>query len=174
MSRDGESGPARDRSGDARGGARRGAPEVTARALAIYFSGSISGGREDRGLYRRLIRHLGRQGRVLTEHLGDEDLTATGEVGLGDAEIFARDLRWLADADVVIAEVTTPSLGVGYEVARAEALGKPILCLHRPAPGRRLSAMIAGCPGVTVRAYEDWASLVAVVDGFLGDRVRGG
>lgn len=37
---------------------------------------------------------------------------------------------------VVVAEVTQPSLGVGYELGRAVALGKQILCLFRPQSGR--------------------------------------
>lgn len=37
---------------------------------------------------------------------------------------------------VVVAEVTQPSLGVGYELGWAVALGKQILCLFRPQSGR--------------------------------------
>lgn len=37
---------------------------------------------------------------------------------------------------MVVAEVTQPSLGVGYELGWAVALGKPILCLFRPQSGR--------------------------------------
>ncbi|GAB1301119.1 2'-deoxynucleoside 5'-phosphate N-hydrolase 1 [Apodemus speciosus] len=62
----------------------------------------------------------------------------------GDRLIHERDLAWLRQADVVVAEVTQPSLGVGYELGRAVALGKPILCLFRPQSGRVLSAMIRG------------------------------
>ena len=35
---------------------------------------------------------------------------------------------------VIVAEVTQPSLGVGYEIGRAYAMKKPILCLYRPQP----------------------------------------
>lgn len=37
---------------------------------------------------------------------------------------------------MVVAEVTQPSLGVGYELGRAVALHKPVLCLFRPQSGR--------------------------------------
>lgn len=37
---------------------------------------------------------------------------------------------------VVVAEVTQPSLGVGYELGRAVVLNKQILCLFRPRSGR--------------------------------------
>lgn len=120
----------------------------------IYFSAAISAGREDAPRYAALIAALSLLGRVLTEHIGSPDLSDGGEDGPGDAEIYARDIAWLQEADVVIAEVTTPSLGVGYEVARAARLGKPVVCLFRPETGRRLSAMIRGNPRVRVLEYS--------------------
>ncbi|XP_012874547.1 PREDICTED: 2'-deoxynucleoside 5'-phosphate N-hydrolase 1 [Dipodomys ordii] len=66
------------------------------------------------------------------------------EAAGGDRHIHQRDLAWLQQADVVVAEVTQPSLGVGYELGRAVALHKNILCLFRPRSGRVLSAMIRG------------------------------
>ncbi len=119
----------------------------------IYFSASISGGRGDAPGYAALIAGLSRRGSVLTEHIGSPDLSDGGEDGPGDAEIYARDIEWLDEGDVVIAEVTTPSLGVGYEVAHAAGLGRPIVCLFRPETGRRLSAMIRGNPAVRVLEY---------------------
>jgi len=119
----------------------------------IYFSASISGGREDAPWYAALISALTRHGSVLTEHIGSPDLSDSGEDGPGDMEIYTRDIAWLHEADVVIAEVTTPSLGVGYEVARAAGMGKPVVCLFRPEAGRRLSAMIRGNPAMRVIEY---------------------
>uniref|UniRef100_A0A8C9Q311 2'-deoxynucleoside 5'-phosphate N-hydrolase 1 n=1 Tax=Spermophilus dauricus TaxID=99837 RepID=A0A8C9Q311_SPEDA len=71
-------------------------------------------------------------------------LTLGEEAAGGDRLIHERDLAWLQQADVVVAEVTQPSLGVGYELGRAVALNKQILCLFRPQSGRVLSAMIRG------------------------------
>ena len=36
----------------------------------------------------------------------------------------------------MVAEVTQPSLGVGYEIGRAVAMGKKVLCLYRPSPDK--------------------------------------
>lgn len=124
----------------------------------IYFGGSISGGRGDQAIYGQIIALLKQHGTVLTEHFGDVSLTAAGE-SLADCDIHDRDLNWLQDADVLVAEVTTPSLGVGYEIGRAVEWGKRIICLYRPASGRRLSGMIAGCAGVIVIEYTDVAEL---------------
>ncbi|XP_053458124.1 2'-deoxynucleoside 5'-phosphate N-hydrolase 1 [Nycticebus coucang] len=122
----------------------RGEPGEPARR-ALYFCGSIRGGREDRALYGRIVSRLRRFGVVLTEHVAAAELGALGEeTPEGDRLIHERDLAWLQQADVVVAEVTQPSLGVGYELGRAVALNKQILCLFRPQSGRVLSAMIRG------------------------------
>jgi len=135
--------------------------------MKIYFAGSIRGGRDDAALYHQIIALLIEYGDVLTEHIGDIGLTAAGEDGLPDATIYDRDMGWLAEADAVIAEATVPSLGVGYEVARAEALGKPVLCLYRRGAERRLSAMLAGNPTLRCETYESVEALKPVLERFL-------
>lgn len=141
-------------------------PEI--RRPRIYFGGSIRGGRRDRETYHGLIRHLRGFGDVLTEHVGEETLTVLGEEGMPDDAIYRRDVEWIRVADVVIAEVTRPSLGVGYEIARAEALDKPILCLYCPSSGARLSAMVAGNPRLVVREYSGLEEASRHLDRFLG------
>jgi nucleoside 2-deoxyribosyltransferase len=120
--------------------------------VTIYFAGSIRGGRGDQAIYEEIIDRLRRYGTVLTEHVGDVNLSLGGE-NAADCDIHDRDLDWLRSADVLVAEVTTPSLGVGYEIGRAVEWGKRVICLYRPADGTRLSGMIAGCHGVTVHEY---------------------
>jgi nucleoside 2-deoxyribosyltransferase len=121
----------------------------------IYFAGSIRGGREDAGLYEEIIAVLAEFGEVLTEHVGNAGLRETGEDRLSDSEIYMRDLDWLKHADLVVAEVSTPSLGVGFEIATALALKIEVVCLYREQEGKRLSAMIAGCPEVEVLTYRN-------------------
>ncbi|MBN1811603.1 MAG: nucleoside 2-deoxyribosyltransferase [Anaerolineae bacterium] len=135
--------------------------------MKIYFAGSIRGGRNDAALYHRIITLLSKYGKVLTEHVGSEDLPPTGEKNLSDGDIYARDMTWLAEADVVVAEVTTPSHGVGYEIGQAEALGKRVLCLHRQGPEQRLSAMLAGNPKLRCEAYASLEELETILTRFL-------
>ncbi len=132
-------------------------------SLRIYFAGSIRGGRDDAAIYLELVDELARHGEVLTEHVA-----TVGEEDLSDDEIYARDLDWLTSCDAVVAEVTTPSLGVGWEIGVAQERGIPVLCLHRPGEGMRLSAMLGGNAGVTTVAYSDVASARAAIDVFLG------
>jgi hypothetical protein len=132
--------------------------------MTIYFAGSISGGRGDQAIYKQIIDLLKQHGTVLTEHFGDASLSSAGEA-LADCDIHDRDLDWLRKSEVLIAEVTTPSLGVGYEIGRAVEWGKRVICLYRPMEGRRLSGMIAGCAGVAVLEYRDARDLPRI----LGD-----
>ncbi len=135
--------------------------------MNIYFCGSICGGRNDADIYSSLISHLKTRGTVLTEHVGDESIINRRDRKLSDTEIHARDLEWLLSSDVVVAEVTQPSLDVGYEVGRAVENEKDVLCLYRPQEGRRLSPMIAGCAAVQVREYHTLEEAKAHIDDFL-------
>ena len=102
--------------------------------MKIYFAGSIRGGRQDAALYHEIVRQLQKHGEVLTEHVADTELGVLGQ-DIGDRKIHDRDLAWLKDSDYLVAEVTTPSLGVGYEIGKATEWGKPVLCLYRPEDG---------------------------------------
>jgi 2'-deoxynucleoside 5'-phosphate N-hydrolase len=124
------------------------------RNMNIYFAGSIRGGREDAALYGRIIDFLKQYGNVFTEHIGDASLTDQGDEGFTDRQIHDRDMEWLISANVIVAEVTTISTGVGYEIGKAVALGKKVICLYREQPGKKLSAMIAGCPSLSLIHYQ--------------------
>lgn len=136
--------------------------------LNIYFAGAIRGGREDARLYAHLISYLQTFGTVLTVHVGDDGLLQA-EKFLIEQEIYERDMQWLAAADLVIAEVSTPSLGVGYEIGLAQSLGKEIFCLYRTGQSRRLSAMIAGNPALRVGSYTRVAEAEKLLAGWLAE-----
>ena len=122
--------------------------------MKIYFAGSISGGRGDQEIYTKLINYLKNYGVVLTEHIADPKLSSYGETDISLEEVYTRDVKWIQESDIFIAEVTQVSLGVGYELAYAESLGKRIICLYRPDPSRKLSAMIAGNKNFKIRNYK--------------------
>nr|WP_319572719.1 nucleoside 2-deoxyribosyltransferase [uncultured Draconibacterium sp.] len=122
--------------------------------MKIYFAGSIRGGRQDAALYEQIIQYLKSFGEVLTEHVGDPALTSIGDDGPNDQFIHDRDLEWLQSSDVIVAEVTTVSMGVGYEIGRAVEMRKPVLCLFREEPKHSLSAMISGCSDVELIYYS--------------------
>ena len=135
--------------------------------MKIYFAGAIRGGREDVEFYFNIIHYLEKFGVVLTEHVGNTELSEKGEISRTDNDIFQRDLSWLQSADVVVAEVGTPSLGVGYELGIAEKLKIPILCLYRPIKGKRLSAMINGNEKFQCQAYQGFDEAKTHINNFL-------
>lgn len=137
--------------------------------MKIYFAGAIRGGRQDAPYYRQIIRLLKEHGDVLTEHVGYEDPDGA-EGDMSDQAIYVRDMSWLEEADILVAEVTVPSLGVGYEIARAEILETDILCLYRSESAQRLSALIAGNPNVRCERYEHLGQLRPILSAYLSAR----
>lgn len=145
-------------------------PRVHQENMKIYFAGSIRGGRDDQDLYLEIINLLGKYGKVLTEHVGDKTLSAMGEDGPTEY-IYDRDMTWLNEADVVVAEVTTPSLGVGYEIGKAEEK-KPILCLYRVQDGKRMSAMISGNKNLQLETYKSIQGIEAILEKFFKNLIK--
>lgn len=135
--------------------------------MKIYFSGSIAGGRKYLDIYKKIVAILKKQGHiVLTEHIVMDNIFEF-ENKLQPAEIFERDIRMLNECDVVIAEVSNPSLGVGYEICYALERQIPTLGLFQP--DIYISRMILGntSPYLTLFEYKNEKSLVKQVDTFL-------
>ncbi len=132
----------------------------------VYFACSIRGGRDDAVIYKGIIDSIKKHSTVLSEVFADDTLTPMGSSG-SSRDIWEQDLKWVQEADIVIAEVTNPSLGVGYEIAKAESWSKPILCLYREQEGRRLSAMIDGSPNCTVVRYNSVAEVENIIQNFI-------
>ena len=130
-------------------------------SLTLYFAGAISGGRGDVALYREIIAALeAERHRVLAGAVAAEHVTASGET-LESFAIFDRDLAWIAAADVLVAEVSMPSTGVGYEIATARyRYAIPVICLYRPAHTTRCTAMVSGDRGIELIEYSDLADLL--------------
>ena len=131
--------------------------------MKIYFAGSIRGGRDDLDYYIKIINYLKNYGIVLTEHIGDATLTFFGENNTTDKYIHDRDMDWLLNSDVMVAEVTNPSIGVGYEIGRAIEKGKKVICLYRKKEEKRLSAMIAGSNELILENYSDVESVKKII-----------
>lgn len=135
--------------------------------MNIYFCGSIRGGRDLAASYARMIALLGSYGKVLTEHLGSNEEIETKDRILSNKEIHDRDLQWIIESDLLVAEVTIPSLGVGYEIGRAIEMNKPVLCLFQKESDFTLSAMIAGSDKVETEYYENLDEVKSILDSFF-------
>ncbi len=135
--------------------------------IKIYFCGSIRGGRGLAEKYGQIVKMLQNFGTVLTEHIADKDIIEKEAESQTDEEIYIQDRNWLEESDIVIAEVTTPSLGVGFEIGYAIRMKKPILCLYNNDADFDLSAMISGCPDLSVVKYQQTGELRAAIEKFI-------
>jgi len=129
----------------------------------VYFAGSIRGGRQDADLYKRIIEYIQRDHIVLTEHVGDLSKSRTEGLPNQEVAIYEQDTAWLREADVVIAECSTPSLGVGYELAYAEARGIPVHIFYNK-PRANLSAMLTGDKYFQIHPYATEEEIYPVLD----------
>ena len=137
----------------------------------IYFAGSIRGGRDDANLYKRMINYLKVDNVVLTEHVGNDNLSLEEQGRERDASIYNRDTDWLRESDVLIGECTCPSLGVGYELAYAERLGIPCHIFYNKAK-TQLSAMLTGNLYFKLHPYENEDEIFEELDKILNKRTN--
>ena len=129
----------------------------------IYFACSITGGRKDEHVYGEIVDALLADG-----HTVPTALLATPRVmeleGIVDpVEVYQRDVAWIDGCDLLVAEVSTPSHGVGYEIGYALGESKPVLCIHRR--GCKVSKMILGNqnPLLVVKSYSQPREAVEIV-----------
>ena len=133
--------------------------------MRVYFAGSIRGEVPDRDWFQELIRYISKTDKVLTEH--SFDFSYEDEIKKDDREIWETDINWLQSADAVVGEITAPSLGVGYEIGKAEEWGKPILLLYRETSGKKTSAMINGSRFNELITYNEKNEALQAIDVFL-------
>ena len=135
--------------------------------MNIYFACTITGGREFEPVYQLIARALADDShRVPTAHLAEAGVVAL-EAVIDPFEVYSRDVAWIRDSDVLVAEVSAPSHGVGYEIGYALGLGKPVLALYQE--GRKVSKMISGNPdpNLSVKSYQSPEDAVELMRVFL-------
>jgi nucleoside 2-deoxyribosyltransferase len=131
----------------------------------IYFACSITGGRQDEAAYAALVTALLEDGHIVPTASLASPAVMDQEGRLSPEEVYARDVAWIEACDVLIAEISTPSHGVGYEIGYALSKGKPVLCCYRQ--GRRISKMLSGNPNLQTRSYSSEAELAQITRTFL-------
>ncbi|MGY5853421.1 MAG: nucleoside 2-deoxyribosyltransferase [Candidatus Thorarchaeota archaeon] len=84
---------------------------------------------------------------------------------LGPAEpdvIYSRDVEHVRKCDVLIAEVSSPSLGVGMEIMLAIELKTPAILFYK-SDSPPLSKMVRGADGIALFTYENLADVVEIL-----------
>ena len=122
--------------------------------MKIYVSGSIYGGTEKIETYKVLIQELEKYGEVLDKQIADPN-TISNEAYQNDDEIYKDLEEKLIGADIVFAEVTIPSLGVGYELGFADKLGKKIIAVYDENYTPKVSTMIRGNKRIKLIPYKN-------------------
>jgi nucleoside 2-deoxyribosyltransferase len=136
--------------------------------MKLFFAGSIRGGRQLMPRYQHIIDFLRSHNfTVLSEHVASINLEKK-EARMSEEEIFEKDIHWVEMADCVIADVTVPSIGTGYEICHAVSCKKLVLCIYEK--GANASAMILGNTGVTARSYSDMKNLEEILLEFLNNK----
>lgn len=133
----------------------------------VYLAGPIRGDRTFIENYQALIRHFESSESVVA--LAELSLIGRSQPPQTDVGIYERDKGWLDQADCMVAEVSAPSLGAGYEIAYAlHVRGIPVLGLHHRAV-KRISAMISGntSPLIHIKSYENTEEMIAQAEIFV-------
>ena len=135
--------------------------------MKIYFACSITGGREYEKNYQAITRFLLDDGHeVPTAHLAKSNILNLEQIVIPN-DVYTRDVDWIQASDILLAEVSIPSHGVGYEIGFALNLGKPVLCIHHAERG--ISKMITGNPHplLTINTYEDISQVLEQINRFV-------
>ncbi|MBK7453569.1 MAG: nucleoside 2-deoxyribosyltransferase [Anaerolineales bacterium] len=129
--------------------------------MNLYFACSITGGREFEPVYQEIVAALMADGHEIpTSHLAQSEVMEKERI-LVPQDVYERDVNWIKNCDVLIAEVSVPSHGVGYEIGYALTIQKPVLCIHKKE--RRVSKMITGNPdqALTIQEYSTVEEAIA-------------
>ena len=122
--------------------------------MNIYFSGSIYGGRQKLDTYKKLVKDLAKYGTVLNEEVADDNALVK-EANVSDKDVFESLVNRLKQADLIFAEVTVPSLGVGYELGYADSQNKRIVCVYDKTVTPKVTTMLRGNEKLKIIPYTD-------------------
>lgn len=134
--------------------------------MKIYVSGSIYGGTQKIDTYKVLIEALEKYGEVVDKQIADPN-TIANEVYQSDEEIYLDLEKQLLSADLVFAEVSVPSLGVGYELGFADKLGKRVIAIYDELYTPKVSTMIRGNKRIKLIPYKDIKEIIDRLDEIL-------
>lgn len=140
--------------------------------MKVYFAGAIYGGRGKLSTYieiQKIIESLGHE--FLTKHVTGRGNSREEEFVSPSQNAFERDIKLLEKADCLIAEITVPSLGVGYEISYAVEKRKiPVLALYEKDKENKVSAMIRSNTSENFQAkgYEE-DEFKQIIKDFLED-----
>ncbi len=138
----------------------------------IYFASAISDASpESLNFSKEIINHLKLYGQVMTEHIGYDNLHAwESEEKSKGVNIAHRDLAWLADSDIMIADISNGSTGVGVEIGYALNIRRiPVFATYKK--GSRPSQMVHNFkhPLLKCVEYDNLENLKLKIDDYISN-----
>ncbi len=137
--------------------------------MRVYLAAAMTNAARDLGAIQAVLAALEASGHEVPSRQVADPLGREADGAITDVEIARRDLAWVTGCDAIVAEVSTPSHGVGVEVAAALQHAVPVLLLHRR--DAAVSRLLLGLAGVRVAAYAATEEIAPTVRRFL-DAVR--
>ena len=134
--------------------------------MKIYVSGSIYGGTQKIETYKKMIELLENYGEVVDKQIADPN-TIANEAFQTDEEIFGDLEKLLNKADLVFAEVSVPSLGVGYEIGYADSHNKKIIGIYDKTVTPKVSTMLRGNKRLKIIPYTDINEIITNLESII-------
>jgi len=99
--------------------------------MKVYFTASLTGKNKYEKEYVQIVSALKDQKNIVFEHILTTSKELTKKESLKEKEnVYQKMMLMLRKADIVIAEITYPSINVGHEISLSLALGKPVIALY--------------------------------------------
>ena len=113
--------------------------------MNVYFGFTVAGDRSAIDTARKVVRLLEQLGhRVLTRHLVEENAWEADR-RISAQQVYRRNMAWLEQCDLFIAEVSGSSFGLGFEAGYLlGATNKRVILLYRRELEQRVSLLISG------------------------------
>lgn len=134
--------------------------------MIIYCAGPIKGNTTYQENYSEIVRIVESMGHTA---LSEKSSKFSSTMLLSDKQIYTRDIKWIDGSKILIAEVSGPSLGVGFEISYALFTKKmPVLAVYHD-QAVRISSMITGCtnPLLQVMKYSNVDQLTSLIKDFI-------
>ena len=134
--------------------------------MIIYCAGAIRGDTKYRKSLMEIIEYVKILGHTALSEFNESFKVS---VPLTDKEIFKRDIKWLERSQLVIADVSGTSTGVGFEISYALfKLQKPVLAIANE-KSESVSALVKGCNSnlLTFKSYSDFEELKKIISSFI-------
>ena len=134
--------------------------------MIIYCAGPIKGNTAYQDNYSEIVRIVESMGHTA---LSEKSSKFSSTILLSDKQIYTRDIKWIDGSKIMIAEVSGPSLGVGFEVSYALFVKKiPVLAVYHDQAGQ-ISSMITGFTNalLQVKKYSNIDDLTSTIKKFI-------